>query len=82
MSPVASAIYKLSPPPLPVTVATAMTPLPSQFTTNKLVPSPMVGLQSNRRVMTPAVSSRRRVVDGYVRVGPNRRSRRSDVSDV
>ena len=31
-------------------------------------------------VVTPAVSSGRRVVDGYVRVGPNRWSRRDDVS--
>ena len=30
----------------------------------------------------PAVSSERRVVDGYVRVGPNRWSRRGDVSGV
>ena len=30
--------------------------------------------------LTPAVSSERRVVDGYVRVGPNRWLRRSDVS--
>ena len=33
-------------------------------------------------VVTPAVSSGHRVVDGYVRVGPNRWSRRSDVSGV
>ena len=32
--------------------------------------------------LIPAVSSGRRVVDGYVRVGPNRWSRRSDVSGV
>ena len=30
----------------------------------------------------PAVSSRRCVVDGYVRVGPNRWSRHDDVSGV
>ena len=35
-----------------------------------------------KRSMTPAVSSGRRVVDGYVRVGPNRWSRRDDVSGV
>ena len=31
-------------------------------------------------MVIPAVSSGRRVVDGYVRVGPNRWSRRGDVS--
>ena len=35
---------------------------------------------ANIEYVTPAVSSGRRVVDGYVRVGPNRWSRRSDVS--
>ena len=32
--------------------------------------------------LIPAVLLGRRVVDGYVRVGPNRWSRRSDVSGV
>ena len=32
--------------------------------------------------LIPAVSSERRVVDGYVRVGPNRWLRRGDVSGV
>ena len=50
--------------------------------TSGLAPSPEVGLQPNRRVMIPAVSSGHRVVDGYVRVGPNRWSRRDDVSGV
>ena len=81
-SPVASAICKLSPLPPPVVATMAMTPPPNPFATNGLTPSPVVGLQSSRRVMTPAVSSGRLVVDGYVRVGPNRWSRRSDVSGV
>ena len=34
------------------------------------------------QAMTPAVSSGRRVVDGYVKVGPNWWSRCSDVSGV
>ena len=32
--------------------------------------------------LIPAISSGPRVVDGYVRVGPNRWSRRNDVSDA
>ena len=44
----------------------------------------MARIRKGRRsqVLIPAVSSEHRVVDGYVRVGPNRWSRRSDVSGV
>ena len=81
-SPVASVTCKPSLLPPPVVAAMATTPPPSPSAISGLAPSPTVGLQSNRRVMTPAVSSGHRVVDGYVRVGPNRWSRRSDVSGV
>ena len=51
-----------------------------------LVSSRTIGPEAERcesgPLMTPAVSSGRRVVDGYVRVGPNRWSRRGDVSGV
>ena len=73
---------KPSLPPQLIMAATAMTLPPNPSATSGLTTSPVVGLQSNRRVMTPAVLSGCRVVDGYVRVGPNWWSRRSDVSGV
>ena len=81
-SPVASATCKPWPLPRHAMAVMAMTLPPSPSVTNGLAPSPVVGLQPSRRVMTPAVSSGRRVVDGYIRVGPNRWSRRDDVSGV
>ena len=47
--------------------------------TRTFAASPVVGLHPNWRVMIPAVSSGQRMVDGYVRVGPNQWSRRSDI---
>ena len=57
---------------------TVVTP-PNPSIISRLALLPMVGLLPNRRVMTPAVSLRPRVVNGYVRVGPNWWSEHSEV---
>ena len=80
--PAASVTCKRSPQPQLIKDATAITLPPNPFAINALMLSPVAGLHSNWRVMIPAVSSGHRVVDGYVRVGPNRWLRCGDVSGV